>query len=173
MGYLKKEGALNMVNRVLGKSPLPQAISIPPELLLAAAKTGFAKAAAGNFFSNPKNILGKIGEKLTKNKIISKAKAKATAKKNQKFMDLSEADLKKYVGKQFSKVDAQNQPSSSPNTTPAGVSDNQPDYKPPQEDPTPAGMGDQSVNQWHKNKREWTDIGVSGIPGVPSIRNQK
>tara|TARA_R110002012_G_scaffold314793_1_gene527853 strand:- start:673 stop:1083 length:411 start_codon:yes stop_codon:yes gene_type:complete len=60
-----------------------------------------------------------------------------------------------------------------PNTTPAGISDNKPDYKPPQEDPTPAGMGDQSVNQWHKNKREWTDIGVSGIPGVPSIRNQK
>ena len=27
MGYLKKEGALNMVNRVLGKSPLPQTLT--------------------------------------------------------------------------------------------------------------------------------------------------
>ena len=171
MGYLKKEGALNMVNRVLGKSPLPQAVPIPPELLLAGGKTGFAKAAAGNFFSNPKNILGKAGEKLAKNKILSKIKAKATAKKNEKFMDQSQADMDKYVKKQFSKVDDKNKPNSPPNT-PAGVSDNEPDYK-PQEDPTPAGMGDQSVNQWHKNKREWTDIGVSGIPGVPSIRNQK
>lgn len=57
--------------------------------------------------------------------------------------------------------------------TPAGLGNNEPNYSPPQEDPTPVGMGDQSVNQWHKNKREWTDIGVSGIPGVPSIRNQK
>ena len=62
-------------------------------------------------------------------------------------------------------------PGSSTPSTPAGVGNNEPNYSPPPE--TPAGMGDQSVNQWHKNKREWTDIGVSGIPGVPSIRNQK
>jgi len=60
---------------------------------------------------------------------------------------------------------------SSQNKTPAGLGNNEPNYSPPPE--TPTGMGDQSVNQWHKNKREWTDIGVSGIPGVPSIRNQK
>ena len=83
MGHTKKQGALNMINRVLGKSPLPQAVPIPPEILLAGGKTGFAKAAAGNFFSNPKNILGKAGEKLAKNKILSKIKAKATAKKNE------------------------------------------------------------------------------------------
>ena len=160
-----------MINKVLGKSPLPQAVPIPPELLLAGGKTGFSKAAAGKFFSNPKNILGKAGEKLAKNKIISKIKAKATAKKNEKFMAQSEADLKKYVEKQFEKIDNKNQASSSP-TTPAGVSNNEPNYESPTPE-IPAGMGEQSVNQWHKNKREWTDIGVSGIPGVPSIRKQK
>ena len=171
MGYTKKQGALNMINKVLGKSPLPQAVPIPPELLLAGGKTGFAKAAAGKLFSNPKTLLGKVGEKLAQNKIISEIKAKATAKKNEKFMDQSETDLKKYVKKQFNKIDNKGKASSDTSSTPAGVGDNEPNYNPPPE--TPAGMGEQSVNQWHKNKREWTDIGVSGIPGVPSIRKQK
>ena len=86
-------------------------------------------------------------------------------------MDQSQADFNKYVRKQFEKIDDKNKPSSSP-TTPAGVSNNEPNYESPTPE-IPEGMGEQSVNQWHKNKREWTDIGVSGIPGVPSIRNQK
>tara|TARA_R100001163_G_scaffold1277_2_gene1852 strand:- start:617 stop:1126 length:510 start_codon:yes stop_codon:yes gene_type:complete len=169
MGHTKKQGALNMINKVLGKSPLPQAVPIPPELII--GETGFAKAEKGEFFDPPKTLLGKAGEKLAKNKIISKIKAKAAAKKNEKFMNQSQADFNKYVRKQFEKIDNKNQASSSP-TTPAGVSDNEPNYESPTPE-IPEGMGEQSVNQWHKNKREWTDIGVSGIPGVPSIRKQK
>ena len=55
MGHIKKQGALNMINKVLGKSPLPQAVPIPPELII--GETGFAKAEKGKFFDPPKNIL--------------------------------------------------------------------------------------------------------------------